>query len=150
MGKRPEQALAKGMDRVDAKPDRRIDDTGEQPPCAIPHAAVRDLDTEPDERRRKLFVGGRRPPGELALYADAHFGGGRAGIGEAEDAFRQGALKQQGQHAVGQHLGLAGSRIGVHPGRRLRVSGAVLLRGCGLDRRVHSRRDHSSFLERCR
>ena len=54
---------------------------------------------------------------ERVEHALRHVGGGRLGEGEAEDLFRRDAVEQKIDHALRQHVGLAGAGIGGHPRR---------------------------------
>ncbi len=70
----------------------------------------------------------RGPAGEPLEHAVRHVGGRRLGVGEAEDLRRVGAVEQQADHALRQHVGLAGAGIGRHPRRRRRIGRLVLYR----------------------
>ena len=64
----------------------------------------------------ELFVVERGPARQPLEHAVRHVGGGRLGIGEAEDFRGVSAFQQQANHALRQHEGLAGACIGRHPG----------------------------------
>ena len=61
------------------------------------------------------------PGPQRVEHAVRHVGGGGLGEGDAEDARRIDAGEQQPDHALRQHVGLAGAGIGRDPGRAVRV-----------------------------
>ena len=70
----------------------------------------------------------RGPAREPLEHAVRHVGRGRLGVGEAEDFRRIGAVEQQADHALRQHVGLAGAGVGRHPRRRRGIGRLVLRR----------------------
>jgi hypothetical protein len=92
-------------------------------------------------------VGQHRPGAEPGEEPVLHLGGGRLGIGQAEDALGVGAGEQQPRDPVGEHPGLARAGIGRDPGRGagfgrgdLGAGGVVHERSSGTGR---SSSDHS-------
>ena len=77
----------------------------------------------------------RRPLAERAEDAARHLGGRDLGEGQAEDRRRIGAGEEQADHALRQHMRLAGAGIGDHPGGSGRVGRlAAGCRACGRNR----------------
>ena len=70
----------------------------------------------------------RDPVAERGEHPLRHVGGGGLGEGDAEDLLRRHAVEQQPDHALHQHMGLAGAGIGGDEGRSRRV-GRARLRG---------------------
>ena len=70
----------------------------------------------------------RDPMAERGEHPLRHVGGGGLGEGDAEDFFRRHVVEQQPDHALHQHMGLAGSGIGRNEGGG-RGIGRARLRG---------------------
>ena len=70
----------------------------------------------------------RHPMAERRKHPLRHVGGGGLGEGDAEDFFRRHVAEQQPDHALHQHMGLAGAGIGRNEGGRRRI-GRARLRG---------------------
>ena len=81
---------------------------------------------ELDDAPRQLLVAEHRPFRQAGEDAVRHVGGGGARIGQAEDFRRIGALQQQADDALRQHMRLARTGIGRHPDRILGIGGARL------------------------
>ncbi|GJE70237.1 hypothetical protein CHKEEEPN_1773 [Methylorubrum podarium] len=150
-----QQPLAQGVQRLDLEAPRRLDGAGEQAAGEPEGVAAGPLAGEFGELGGQGRVVQRHPAAEALEHPDRHVGGGRLGEGEAEDAAGRGAVEEQAQHPVGEHLGLARARIGRDPGREARVGRPALGRlgqvidGEAGQRRVHAAspspaRDHSS------
>ncbi len=130
-----QQRLAEGVDGLDLHAARAIHHLGEQPAGDGAGLGARPLAAEVGEPVLQPFVGQSRPDAQRAVDADGHLRRRRLGEGQAEDARRRGAGQHQPQHAVGQHLRLAGPGGGAHPHRRQRVGGEPL-RDVGVQRQV--------------
>ena len=132
--KAPDHALAEGVDRHHLQPFGRFQRAGEQAPRLgqVQRTAqrVHGLAEQVAQILAQHGVGLDRPFGQAFEQTLLHLGGGRAGIGQAQDLARLGSLQQNARHTVHQDLGLAGSRIGVHHARRAWIgSEALQLRG---------------------
>ena len=123
-GKATEQGLAEGVDGLDVH--AAVQDTGEQAAGAGPSFFVRGVAEEPGQAFVQLTLRGRRPGPQALGHPVGHLGGGGLGEGEAEDAPGRGAGQNQGEHPVGQHLGLAGAGGRRHPHRSPWVCGPAL------------------------
>ena len=144
-----DQRLAEGVDGLDAQAARRLQRAGEEGAgaCEIRRGAL----AQRVEGRGERAVGQHRPGAERAEQAVLHLGGGRLGVGEAEDLLRLAAREQQPRHPVGEDAGLAGAGIGGDPGGGRRVRGAELGAGGVLDHQSSSGRSpsaHSPLRER--
>ncbi len=87
------------------------------------------------------FVVERRPGAQILEHFVGHIGGGGLGEGDAEDACRIDTRQQQPDHALGEHMRLAGAGIGGDPGREIRVGSERLPldhRAWDIARRAHS------------
>ena len=116
-----QQALAEGVDRLDAQPARRLQRPGEEGAGAaepLGRDALAGL-AEGAQRRAQLGVAEHRPAPERAEQPVLHLRRGGLGVGQAEDALRLGAGEQQPRHPVGQHPGLARAGVGGDPARRV-------------------------------
>ena len=117
-----QQPRAEGVDGLHLQPARRLQRGREQPARAA-HArsasgAILEIRADfPVERG----VVERGPLAERVEHAVRHVGGGRLGEGDAEDFLGRDAVEQQPDHALRQHVGLAGAGIGRDPGRHRRV-----------------------------
>ncbi len=132
-GEAAQQRLAEGVDGLDLHAAGAVHHLGEQPAGAGPHVGVGAVAGQVGEVVFQAGVGERRPAGQRVVDADRHFRRRRLGEGQAEDARRLGSGQHQAQHAVGQHLGLAGAGGGSDPDGAFRVGCAALL-DVGVDR----------------
>jgi hypothetical protein len=122
-----EKRGAEGVDRLDLEATGRLDGGGEEGAgLLVPDRA---LDAEGAEFGLEPRVLQHRPFAEAGEEAVLHLSRRRLGIREAEDAARIGIGKQKPRHAVGEHTGLAGARIGRQPGGPPRVGGGDLGEG---------------------
>ena len=113
--------FAEGVDGLDLQPARRLQRLGET--AFALGAAWRRSGCRPSSstmRLRQLFVAEHRPLRQAGEDAVRHVGGGGARIGQAEDLRRVGALQQQADDALRQHMRLARPGIGRHPDGILR------------------------------
>ncbi len=122
----PQQRLAEGVDGLDLEPARRVEHAREKLPRQGEVALVRRALQQLADRLAQRAVLGHGPLGEALAEAVRHLGRGGAGESEAEDFGRRAAAEQQGQDAVGQHLGLAGAGRGADPGRDAAIRGQRL------------------------
>ncbi len=117
---------AEGVDGLHLETARRFERAGEQP------ARQR----APRRRRRAVGMLGNgvvergvveRGPGRQAVeHLLCHIGRGRLGEGDAENFFRRDAFEQKVDHALRQHISLAGAGIGGDPGRHSGIGGFAL------------------------
>jgi hypothetical protein len=137
-----QQPGTEGVNGLHLEPARGIQRGGEQPPRMGAPRWIDFLDADALELRIEGGIVERGPARQRVEHALSHIGGGRLGEGEAEDAARRAAVEQQADHALRQHMGLAGAGIGCDPRRHERI------RGLGLPvqhvkrnrtRRVHAR-----------
>ena len=75
----------------------------------------------------QFFVAPGNPVTENLKHPVGHLARRRLGIGQAQDTRGIGTGEQQSHHPLGQHIGLAGTGIGRHPGGVGRIGGAVLI-----------------------
>ena len=73
------------------------------------------------------FIVKRGPVTERFENAVRHIGGRGLGEGETEDFLGLRTLQQEPDHALREHMGLAGACIGRHPGGRAWIGGIMLL-----------------------
>ena len=113
-GKLLQQAGAQRVDGLNLQPARCFQRRGKQFACrfAQRHGRVRDAGVA--DRGIERVVVERDPVAERREHALGHVGGGRLGEGEAQDLFRRHAGEQQTDHALHQHMGLAGAGVGRH------------------------------------
>ncbi len=128
-GEELQEPFAEGVQRLHAQAPRRFDRAGEEPPRILKGLRIGRVRAGFLDRSGERLVVERRPFGERPEYAGRHIGGGGLGEGEAEDARWGRPGKQQPQHALGEHIGLAAAGVGRHPGggagrggRRLRLA----------------------------
>jgi len=131
-----EQRFAKSVDGADLEAARRVQYLGKQAPR--PHR-LRLLGLPSQEICQVVLQGGvrhQRPGTQPFAQPVGHFGGGRLGEGQAEDAPRRRAGQQQPADAVDEDAGLAGAGVGRHPHRAAGVGGGKLgtKRGLGFGR----------------
>ncbi len=107
--------FAKGVDGEDAQAPRRFQRPGKEGSRLFEQARCRLVPDELADRRAQVARVHHRPLRQPVANALAHLGGGRLGIGEAEDGLRLHPGEQQAQHPIGEHEGLAGPGIGLHP-----------------------------------
>ena len=120
-GKLVQEPLAERVDRLDLQPARRLQRACKEPPRRRSSARVAGAALHVGDRRGAAPRRQRRPLAERAEDAAGHLRGGDLGEGQAEDRGRIGAGEQQADHALGQHMRLAGAGIGDHPGGCARV-----------------------------
>ena len=117
---------AEGVDGLDVQAARRVQRTGEEGAGA---GMLRFFGGSAQRVRkacqqvRPIHVHPGRQDGE---DPGLHLGRGGAGEGEAQDRRRRDAGQQQTHHAPRQHGGLAGARIGRHPGGAVGIGGVRL------------------------
>ena len=107
-----EQPRAEGVDGLHLQPAWRLQRGGEQParPRAlrgVGFAAGRRFDLSVE-----FGVAERGPAGQPLEHLVRHVGGGGLGEGDAKNFRRIDAAQQQVDHALRQHIGLAGAGIG--------------------------------------
>jgi hypothetical protein len=135
-----QQPCAEGVNGLNLEAARRLNRSGEQAPRqrALPRGRL-----ESGGLRDALVESGiveRGPLRQRLEHAVCHVGGGRLGIGDAQDLGRVDALQQQVDDALREHPGFAGPRIGGHEDRSIRIGGAGLrCAQCGWNvrQRVH-------------
>ncbi len=118
--------FAEGVDGLDLQPARCFQRLGEQAPRPAHGVAIGPATVQRLDPRRQFRVAKRRPFRQCRKHPVRHVGCGGAGVGQAQDLRRIGAAQQQPDDALGQHMGLARSGIGRHPGRIPGVGGARL------------------------
>ena len=121
-----EQGLAETVDRGDLQATGSIQHQGEE----VTRAGMLLRRGGPAHQRGEIGLQGIvvecQPDRQLLAHADRHFGRGRLGEGQAQDAFGRRTAEQQAQYPVGQHLGLSGAGRGRDPDCPLRVRHALL------------------------
>ncbi len=137
----PQKPRTKRVDRLDAQPAgglQRLGKEGTRLGQLLRRIAFRRPALQGGELGQQLSVIHHRPGAELAEQPGDHLIGGGTRIGDAENGIRRGILQQEARDPVDQHLGLAGARIGRHPGRmgrvrcgRLRPAGVLIGRAVG-------------------
>jgi hypothetical protein len=122
-----QQLLAEAVDRLDAQATAgRFQHFGEQPPRLILHVGIMAF-AQRDEVSGQRWSIQLHPGGEAIVDAVRHFRGARLGEGEAQNIFRPHPLKQQAEHARGQHMRLARAGGGGQPDMRIRRGGPRLI-----------------------
>ena len=124
--KSAEEALTKGMDRLDLQPTRRFNGASKKLACFPEHRGVGGLAFDTQNLRRERPVVHHRPVAEALVKTRRHFGRRRLGESEAENAFGRVAGQQQPRHARRQCVRFAGARIGRHPDRGFGIGCAAL------------------------
>ena len=143
-----QQLRAESVDGLHFKAARRFQRAREQPPRHRPAPRV--------GRHVAMLANGvierciveRDPCGQPVEHLLRHIGRGRLGERDAEDFFRLAAVKQQIDHALRQHIGLAGAGVGGNPRRHVRIGSLALLPphlAWDADRRSHSPTQMSSI-----
>ena len=128
------------MDRLDTRPVIIVQRFGKQASRPPQHCLCGGGDPHTGKVPAKRRAGRDRPGREPRRNPVPHLGGGRPRIGDAQDAVGRRAVQHQTQHAVGQQLCLAGSRIGRDERRTFRVGRRRLLCRClARDGRIESR-----------
>jgi hypothetical protein len=117
---------AESVDGLHLQPARGVERAREQAPRQRPPRSV--------GLKARSFANGLVQPGiveggpfgERVEHALGHVGGGGLGEGDAEDFFRLDAVEQKIDHALDQHVGLAGACIGGDPCRDGRIGDGAL------------------------
>ena len=112
-----QQRLAEGVDGLDAHAAGRVEHAGEELARTLQRVAIGHRAGERHQLLREPALGLDRPLREPVVDAVRHLGRGGLGEGEAEDARGRRPRQHQRQHAVGEHLGLAGAGRGRDPDR---------------------------------
>ena len=131
-----QQPLRKGMERLHGKTARHVERAGKKAARLAERPGVR-RNAQRQQFGGKTGVVGDRPAAEVAHHPILHFGRRRLGEGQRQDAFRGIPGQQQPQHAIGQHMSLAGAGRGRHPDMARRIGGDALLGGA-VQRPSHS------------
>ena len=121
-----QQPLAESMNGVDLEPAGRFHRASEQRAGEAELSAARRVPFELRQFGAQALVVHRHPSAEQFEYANRHVGGRRLGEGQTENATRRAAVEQQPHDPVGEHLRLAGARIGRHPCGSARIGGTAL------------------------
>ena len=124
-----QERLAKGVDGFDMHAAGGVEHLGEQAPGAHGFRLVRRPAQQVGQFPGQGGFAGDGPVGQPAGDAVAHLGGGGLGEGQAQQPVGRAAAQQQGEHPVGQHLGLAGAGGRSHPHRGGGVGGLALAPG---------------------
>ena len=124
--KAAQQGLAEAVDGLDFQPAAGLQHPGEQTAGVddLPRLRLASKDVAQLEKQLFVFLGG--PVAETLVQAVRHLRCRRAGEGQAEDAFGRGAVQQQAQQALDQHMGLAGAGGSGDPDRGLRIGRVAL------------------------
>ena len=101
--------LAEGVDRLDAKAGRRIDNGGEELARADLHIPIGPLTGQFMEAVEELRVIHHRPGAEPVDDTIGHLGRGGASEGDTENPVGRRAVEQKAQNAGGQYGRLAGA-----------------------------------------
>ena len=112
-----QQPRTEGVDGLHLESARRLQRQREQSPGARAQRRVRRDVRDSANGGIERCVVERGPPAQLIEHAVRHIGGGGLGEGDAENLRRIDAVEQQADHALREHVGLAGAGIGGHPGR---------------------------------
>ena len=114
------------MDGLHLEAAGRFDGHGEQRARVLDFAIRSRADRTGRRSAAPARTRQRHPLRQRVEHALRHLGRGGLGVGEAEDAFRLGAGEQQPQHALRQHVRLAGAGVGADPGGGARIGGVAL------------------------
>ncbi len=139
--KQMQQLGAEGVDGVHLETARRLERERKQLPRASPERSGGPTDACGLHRRVEACVIEPGPFAQFVEHPVRHIGGGRLGEGDAENARRVDPGQQQPDHALRQHVGLAGAGIGRDKGGMGRIRCFDLQVGDSrgdLARRVHS------------
>ncbi len=112
-----QKRLAEGVNGVDLEPARRIQHAGEESTRLGEAIGVRPGAAQRLQLRREPVVVLDRPLAQAVGKPDRHLLGGGLGEGETQEPLRRRAGKQQIEHAIDQHLGLAGTGRSRDPDR---------------------------------
>ncbi len=138
-----QQPRAERVNGLHLQAARRFQRACKQFARGLAQACGRMRDADVPDRGIEACIVQRDPVAERREHPLRHVGGGGLGEGDAEDFLRRHAGKQQADHALHQHMGLAGAGIGRHEGRSCGVRRALLRvahRAGNWTRRLH----HSS------
>ena len=127
-----QQLGAEGVDGVDLQAARRLQRQREKLPRPAALLGVNALRAGFAHGFVERDVIEHGPCPQRVEHAVRHVGGGGLGEGDAEDAAGIDAGEQQPDHALRQHVGLAGAGVGGDPGRALRVRRVELPVGDGI------------------
>ena len=115
------------MHRFHTWPVITVENFGKQAAGTLQHRLRRYGRTHTRQIIAQFFGGHDSPCGQPSRNPVTHFGGSRARIGDAQDAFGWRAIQHQAQYAIGKQLGLAGARIRRNKNRHARIGCPFLL-----------------------
>ena len=121
-----QQPRAEGVDGLHLEPARRLQRRSEQPPRPGAFARAGLAASGQSDAFVERGIVQHRPVGERTEDAVRHVGGGGLGEGDAEDLGRIAAAQKQVDHALRQHVRLAGAGIGRNESRIVGVGGVDL------------------------
>ncbi len=119
--------FAEGVDGLYLQPARRFQRGGKEPAGAQKARAAGRTAFHLADRFGQFLVAERGPRAKLGEDSVRHVGGGRLGIGQAEDLSGLGSVEQQADDALRQDMRLAGTGVGGDPGGIFRIGGECLL-----------------------
>ena len=116
-----QQPRAQRVDGLHLQPAGRFQRACKQLARRFPQPGVGMRNSGLTDRGIELSVVERDPMAKRGKYPFRHVGGGGLGEGDAEDLFRRHVLEQQPDHALHQHMRLAGAGIRGDECRRRRI-----------------------------